>query len=259
MSCGIYKITNLINNKCYIGQSIHIERRWQEHKQSANPANLSFDSTKHLYNAINKYGVNNFSFEIIEECEASMLDSLECRYIKQFNSADSLYGYNTQLGGRSGRTATPAYVLEVIFELKQTNETMNELAKRLCLNRRTIIRINSGESWPQENEVYPIRTFTIASLKAKHSTNSASSKHWKLHGKLSNDEYNKRRAETCCKPKYDWPSKEILANELYSTSFEAVGKKYNVSSNAIRKLCKKYNIPTHKKEFIEWYKMQQID
>jgi group I intron endonuclease len=54
MTTGIYKIENLINHKCYIGQSIHIERRWQEHCQSSAKSCIA--------NAIKKYGKTNFSF-----------------------------------------------------------------------------------------------------------------------------------------------------------------------------------------------------
>ena len=55
MSCGIYKITNLLNNKVYIGQSINIEERWKKHKWHS----LSVDSYP-LYRAFNKYGLNIF-------------------------------------------------------------------------------------------------------------------------------------------------------------------------------------------------------
>ena len=64
MSCGIYKITNKINNKVYIGKSIYIERRWYEHKTDMNNINKQ----NHLYNAMRKYGKDNFLFEIIELC-----------------------------------------------------------------------------------------------------------------------------------------------------------------------------------------------
>ena len=58
---GIYKITNKINQKCYIGQSIHIEKRWKEH------VNLAQTGETLLYKAFRKYGIENFIFEIIEE------------------------------------------------------------------------------------------------------------------------------------------------------------------------------------------------
>lgn len=57
--CGIYQITNQINGKIYIGQSIDIERRWNQHRYGKGSIILK--------NAINKYGINNFKFEILEE------------------------------------------------------------------------------------------------------------------------------------------------------------------------------------------------
>lgn len=61
----IYKITNTINNKIYIGQTNDIKRRFREHK------NLMYGKVgnKHLYSAIKKYGLDSFIFEIIEETE----------------------------------------------------------------------------------------------------------------------------------------------------------------------------------------------
>ena len=59
--CGIYKITNKINGKCYIGQSNDIHRRWKQ--ELAPNAKLN----PHLARAFEKYGIDNFEFEIIEE------------------------------------------------------------------------------------------------------------------------------------------------------------------------------------------------
>jgi group I intron endonuclease len=64
---GIYKITNLINGKSYIGQSLHIERRFLQHKS---PYERERYSNKPLYKAFEKYGIENFDFSIIEECSA---------------------------------------------------------------------------------------------------------------------------------------------------------------------------------------------
>lgn len=58
---GIYSWKNLINNKRYVGQSIDIERRKKQHIQSAGKL------TTKISQALYKYGINNFSFEILEE------------------------------------------------------------------------------------------------------------------------------------------------------------------------------------------------
>lgn len=97
---GIYKITNTINNKCYIGLSRDVEYRWKEHKHHANYNKRC--SSKPLYNAFKKYGIDNFIFEILEECEENELSSREIFYINKYKSNDKKYGYNITNGGESG-------------------------------------------------------------------------------------------------------------------------------------------------------------
>ena len=93
--CGIYKITNLINGKVYIGQSIDIKRRWGEEKNgSKNPNSNAYDYP--LQRGFRKYGIENFSFEVIEECDKDILSEKEIYYIDLYNSC--LEGYNQTLG-----------------------------------------------------------------------------------------------------------------------------------------------------------------
>ncbi len=61
---GIYKITNIINNKFYIGSSINIFKRWLEHKDALI---RNVHHCTYLQNSVNKYGIDNFIFEILEE------------------------------------------------------------------------------------------------------------------------------------------------------------------------------------------------
>ncbi len=88
---GIYKITNKINGKCYIGQSVDIERRLNEHK------NCKVD--KPIYRAFKKYGIDNFTFEILEECSQEELNEKEIYYINFYNSTTDGNGYNLEHGG----------------------------------------------------------------------------------------------------------------------------------------------------------------
>lgn len=88
MSIGIYKIENLINHKIYIGQSVHIEKRWREHCWKTSDSLIG--------RAIKKYGKENFDFQILEETEDfSQLDDLETKYIKIFDTlAPKGYDYH---------------------------------------------------------------------------------------------------------------------------------------------------------------------
>ena len=93
---GIYSITNIINNKKYIGQSVDIKCRIRNHKYELRHNKHSND---HLQKSFNKYGEECFVFEIVCECEESKLDELERYYISYYNCMNPDYGYNAESGG----------------------------------------------------------------------------------------------------------------------------------------------------------------
>lgn len=91
MGCGIYKITNIINQKTYIGSSIEIKVRMMKHKYMLK-SNTHYNN--HLQNSFNEYGENNFEFEIIEECSLDELIVRENYFINKYKSNDFNSGYN---------------------------------------------------------------------------------------------------------------------------------------------------------------------
>jgi group I intron endonuclease len=96
MGC-IYKITNIINDKSYIGLSINTaENRWKRHLYDT----LNKKDNFAVHHAIRKYGEMNFKIEIICKCnKIESLRILEIYYIKKFKSNDRKYGYNMTIGG----------------------------------------------------------------------------------------------------------------------------------------------------------------
>ena len=92
--CGIYKITNTITDECYIGQSVDIYKRWCEHCKCG----LGIDTPpgNKLYKAIQEYGLENFTFELLTECTQSELNEKE-RYFIELYQADT-FGYNSNKG-----------------------------------------------------------------------------------------------------------------------------------------------------------------
>ncbi len=92
----IYKAVNKINGKCYIGQtSKKLSKRKTDHKSRANTKNFSISA---FYPAINKYGWDNFTWEILEYCDSKEeLDEMEFHYILQYDTYKN--GYNLTLGG----------------------------------------------------------------------------------------------------------------------------------------------------------------
>lgn len=102
MAC-IYKITNLINNKIYIGQTVEtLEKRFWKHGSNSR-SNKDCYKRLYLYKSINKYGLSNFKPEVIVEGDYNrfLLNDLEKHYIRLYNSNNPLRGYNATEGGES--------------------------------------------------------------------------------------------------------------------------------------------------------------
>lgn len=104
MSSGIYLIQNNINKKCYIGKSSNIEKRWKYHKENYNNTK---EYNKPLYRAFRYYGLNNFSFIIIENIDnynenSIFVNDREKYWIEQYDSLKM--GYNATIGGDGGIT-----------------------------------------------------------------------------------------------------------------------------------------------------------
>ena len=101
MTIGIYKFTNIINGHSYIGQSVNIEKRKKEHLRSAYNQNLP-SYNYHFYQAIRKYGIENFSFQILETLDIidkNEMNKLEIYYIDKYDAFKT--GYNMTSGGDS--------------------------------------------------------------------------------------------------------------------------------------------------------------
>ena len=93
----IYKITNTVNGKLYIGQTVDFHRRVNEYV-NRNPER-SASSKYSIMEAIQKYGVDNFKFEIIHTCkDDNELNAMEYYYIELYKSYDRKYGYNSHTG-----------------------------------------------------------------------------------------------------------------------------------------------------------------
>ena len=87
---GIYKITNTINGMCYVGQSVDIAERWRQHIKRGVGAEPP--TRNKLYPAMQSIGVENFTFEIIEECDKTQLDEREDFWQEYFHAKD--FGYS---------------------------------------------------------------------------------------------------------------------------------------------------------------------
>ena len=239
---GIYKITNLVNGKIYIGQSIHIERRWVEH---CNPSSNSVISK-----AIQKYGKDNFNFEVIKEFSTqdfNKLDEYEDYYIHYYNSLVP-YGYNvsenTGVQHTTFITLNKEQYNEIVDLLKNTNETFDSIALKFGVSRRTITRINNGYTHKMPNLTYPIRLSEYGISPQFLELKEDKANYCIECGKKIT--YKSVRCSTCASINsrlVNRPNREDLKNLIRNNSFVAIGKLYNVSDNSIRKWCKSVNLP----------------
>lgn len=121
MTGFIYKITNKLNGKIYIGKTLStIEERWKIHIRDSKKEKIK---NRPLYKAINKYGIESFAVEEVEECDYKILSDREIYWIKFFNSYNS--GYNATLGG-DGKVL---YNYEEILEKFQNGMLVKEIAE----------------------------------------------------------------------------------------------------------------------------------
>ncbi len=107
-SSGIYKFS-FPNGKSYVGQAINIRKRWQTHKNTINCSTHKLYKMP-LYNAFRKYGWNNIVKEVLCECSKDLLDEMEIKYIKEYNTVHPS-GYNLTSGGNFGKNMS-SYTIE---------------------------------------------------------------------------------------------------------------------------------------------------
>lgn len=247
---GIYKITNNINGNSYIGQSVNIEKRWRSHRYCSSLNNES--SNYPLYRAIRKYSLENFSFEVLEECLVSQLDEREVYWIAYYNTFFN--GYNQGPGGQNGGTLsfkTKGQIIGVIADLETTQMTHREIAKKWDISQEMVQGINTGRYWKQDRE-YPIqKRYRRLTSKRLVDPRKISRKPFVCCDCGVKITSGATRCASCAKiasRKVERPTKEILEQEVAENSFVSLGKKYGVSDNAIRKWCVSYGIPTKKEK-----------
>lgn len=153
MKKAIYKITNKVNHKIYIGQSSQPEERFKQHC-------YNLTTYKSLINkAINKYGKENFDFEIIGWFED--YNEKEKYYINYYMSR-APYGYNLREGGENPPIGTHNKITKDIAELIQLdlmnlNIPRKQIITKYKITNDIIRHINEGSFWKNKNLNYPLR------------------------------------------------------------------------------------------------------
>lgn len=142
----IYKITNQINGKIYIGKTLNtIQERWREHR---NDYKRERCEKRLLYDAMKKYGVENFTIEQVEECSPEMVNEREKYWIEQYGSFK--YGYNATIGGDGKQ-----YIdYDLIYSLYEEGKNQKEIAIILNCSTDTVRQVLDNNGVSKEERAY---------------------------------------------------------------------------------------------------------
>lgn len=231
---GIYKITNTVNGKVYIGQSIHLRQRIRFHK--------TYEHNKHLKRAFKKYGLEKFTFEIIKETYD--LDFWERFFIYWYRANNPRYGYNILKGGDSCPSKNERTKKQMSKSIKKfyNSEEGKKLIKKIINKKKETI-----SNWSEEKKAEVKQNMSNAQKKIYVlCINRKLVKFWHLWKVEDNKEitiHSKKhmfqvydRDIVYCKGEYfvsfenKYPTKEEI--EMYYEQLEYIDKTWHALRNA---------------------------
>ena len=156
---GIYKYENKINHNIYIGQSTNIDKRFAQHLYDAT---FRPEEGTGIDEAINKYGIDNFTFEIIEECDIDDLDDKEIYWIDFYDSYHN--GYNRTKGGsvlrgedhpRAILTEEEVWLIREMYKQRVPRRDVYKAFEYTGISPRGFKKVWDCENWPNTHiDVY---------------------------------------------------------------------------------------------------------
>lgn len=221
----------------YIGQSVNIHKRLNAHKASAFNENDKCYNYP-LYRAIRKYGLQNFLFDVVEECSLNELNEKEIYWISFY---DSFYnGYNLTFGGDAhSHMENKEKIIGIINDLENTDMFQQDIANKWDISEEMVQGINTGRYWRHDRD-YPIRKHLKENNILSCSVCGSNITKYSKTG-LCHNCYSKLIRKTM------WPNRETLKELIRATTFKDIGELYGVSDNTVKKWCKKYGLPSLKK------------
>ena len=209
---GIYYIENITTRKKYIGQSIDIYHRWNKHISELNNGCHHND---YLQKAWDKYGQDDFVFEVLEYCNQEQLDEREQYYINLYNTTNRDLGYNLKQGGQFGGG---------VF----TDDVKKKLSDS--------IKASYTDELRQKRSEHQKELWLIPEIRAQRVGENAP-----MFGHKHTDEVKKRLSE--CHKGHGWNRKYkdrvlcVETGEIYENACEAA-RALSLDSSCIIKVCK---------------------
>ena len=266
MTKDIYIIKNDVNSKVYIGQAKNVKQRFQAHCKPSS----AYVENDLVAKAIQKYGKSHFWVEILEE-KVENYNEREQYWIDKYNSIRP-NGYNIMNGGEEPPTFsgvnhpeskfTEHILNEIIFDLKYSDLSYRQMAKKYDTNASTIGDINKGRTYLQKDIEYPIRNNPndygkisneqalkiIETLKFTYLSYEEIAQQYQvearaisrinkgMYHRIPNETYPIRDyANTSNKPKLSYDDVTQIIDLLINTniSIRKIAQMYNVESNII--------------------------
>lgn len=223
---GIYRVTNIVNNKVYIGSSISCYDRWKQHRYELNNGT---HVNSYLQRSWNKYGSDKFKFEIIEECSESVLKEREDWWITFYGGIDSDDNYNLMDARRNSpneevrkKISKARTGIKLSDETKRklseynkahpnpnftnrvrTEEERKKISESLKGNKPWNLGLTKDDPRVAQNIEHLIEVGSNPSTETKQKI-SASIKQLHKDGKYDYEEATKKKLETMRKHKEEW-------------------------------------------------------
>lgn len=242
----IYKITNLLDNKVYIGQTNNPGIRWSNHKSDAKLNKRNYP----LYNSMNKYGIDNFKYEAIQICNTQEeADQLEKDLITQYKSQDRNFGYNIAPGGsrvsHSQETKDKLSQQKRKFYQKRLQETGQKITEeerqKLSISHKGQKSANKGKQLSEKQR----EILRQSHLGRVHSEEEKRKRSESLRLRYQNDPELKERVRQKSIGRYKLTSEQQLEIcQLYQNGINSMklGKQFNVSPTTICGILRRNNL-----------------
>lgn len=237
---GIYRIRNLINNKGYGGKAICIRDRWKNHRCDLRNDN---HDNEHLQRAWNKYGEENFVFEVLEFVGIELLSKQESYWVKLYNYCDPNFGYNNMIPDESGRSYHSLETIEKIRNCKTREERRKDNAHlgikcEILSPNGELVKIDSISAFCIDMGFKTTNISNIVSGKRRSYrgwTNPEFKEYWdqKL---LQNKEKHREAVRSACKKSFTLKSPDGEIIEF--VGFQDFTKKYHLGRRQITALLK---------------------